>query len=79
MTLWVTEDGNRLCAQMEYNVDLFDADTIDQMLDHFENLLRSVVENPGQRLLDIPLEEEPSVDNDYLATLSGTDDFLFTM
>ncbi|MBL6449153.1 amino acid adenylation domain-containing protein [Fulvivirga sp. 29W222] len=45
------EDG--LLMTVEYNTDLFNAERIDRLLNHFEQLLVSVLENPEVRLSDI--------------------------
>ncbi|MCG3119499.1 MAG: Linear gramicidin synthase subunit B [bacterium] len=50
---WKKEDG--LIGVLEYNTDLFDADTIGRMIGHYETLLKSLVANPQQRLHDLPL------------------------
>jgi amino acid adenylation domain-containing protein len=39
----------------EYNVDLFDASTVDRMADHFRVLLEAIVIDPARRLGDLPL------------------------
>ena len=48
LTAYEVEEG--LFVSFEYNTDLFDADTIVQMLDHFQTLLQNVVAQPEQRL-----------------------------
>jgi amino acid adenylation domain-containing protein len=37
-----------LLIRVEYSTDLFEAETITRALDHFSNLLESIVRNPGQ-------------------------------
>ena len=51
-------DGLR--ATIVYSTDLFDAETIERMLGHFEVLLEGVVEDPATRVSQLPLltEEE---------------------
>ncbi|WP_407882900.1 amino acid adenylation domain-containing protein, partial [Scytonema sp. NUACC26] len=39
----------------EYNTDLFDAATIQQMVDQYQNLLEGIVVNPEQHLGELPL------------------------
>jgi amino acid adenylation domain-containing protein len=39
----------------EYNTDLFNADTISWMVEHFQILLTGIVDNAEQRLSDLPL------------------------
>jgi amino acid adenylation domain-containing protein len=52
-----TEDG--LLGILEYNTDLFDAETARRMLAHYEVLLRGVVADPEQRISSLPLLTEP--------------------
>ncbi|MDF5723373.1 MAG: amino acid adenylation domain-containing protein [Rhizonema sp. PD37] len=40
---------------LEYNSDLFDAATIQRMLDQYQNLLKLIVANPEQHLGELPL------------------------
>ncbi|HEU4595234.1 MAG TPA: amino acid adenylation domain-containing protein, partial [Pyrinomonadaceae bacterium] len=61
LLLSVTEAGGRLAASLEYSTDLFDAQTVERMQQHFERLLRGVAEDAGRRVSDIGLlstEEE---------------------
>src|SRR5262249_61160394 len=39
----------------EYSTDLFDAQTIERMTDHFLTLLEAIAANPGKRLSELPL------------------------
>jgi amino acid adenylation domain-containing protein len=54
-TLGVTEGPDWLVMGCEYNTDLFDLETIDRMLEHFEILLGGVVADPGQRISKLPV------------------------
>ncbi|HEU4595678.1 MAG TPA: amino acid adenylation domain-containing protein [Pyrinomonadaceae bacterium] len=61
LLLSVTEAGGRLAATLEYSTDLFDAETVERLQQHFERLLRGVVEDADRRVSDIRLrsaEEE---------------------
>ncbi|MEH2094791.1 amino acid adenylation domain-containing protein [Nostoc sp.] len=40
---------------LEYNSDLFDAATIQQMLEQYQKLLKGIVANPEQRISQLPL------------------------
>ena len=51
----IAECGGRLAGYFEYNADLFEAQTVRRMQEHFLVLLKSIVELPGQRLADLPL------------------------
>jgi aspartate racemase len=55
VTLFVREREGALQAVVEYNTDLFKAETIRRMLSHYQTLLEGIVANPDQRLLDLPL------------------------
>lgn len=48
-------EGKGITAIWEYNTDLFDATTIQQMVDQYQNLLEVIVANPEQRIYDLPL------------------------
>ncbi|MBE7553881.1 MAG: amino acid adenylation domain-containing protein [Anaerolineales bacterium] len=58
VTFYIIEETERLTVTVDYNVDLFDAMTITQMLSHFETLLASIVTNLEQRLSTLPLLTE---------------------
>jgi non-ribosomal peptide synthetase component F len=51
----VLEDPNGLRLEFEYNTALFDAETIDRMLAHYETLLQSVVTDPAKPISTLPL------------------------
>lgn len=44
-----------ITAIWEYNTDLFDAATIQQMVEQYQSLLEVIVANPEQRISDLPL------------------------
>ena len=55
LTLASGETPDGLVTEFEYSTDLFDADTIERMLDRLENLIRSLVADPTQHIDDVPL------------------------
>ena len=55
LTFSVRERGGVQQAVVEYNTDLFEAETIRRMLGHYQMLLEGIVANPDQRLSDLPL------------------------
>lgn len=62
MNMW--ETPQKLIGSLEYNTDLFDAETIIRMLGYFETLLDDVVAHPDKRLDEIsPMTGE---ENDQL-------------
>ena len=60
MVLGETSDG--LAGLLNYNSDLFEAETVAQMVKHFLKLLEEVVVNPDLQLFDVQLHEEESED-----------------
>jgi hypothetical protein len=59
LTLALVEDDDGLSGSLEYNSDLFDAATIDRMIDHFRILLEAVVADLDTRLSEISLLAAP--------------------
>ncbi|MDZ7269341.1 MAG: amino acid adenylation domain-containing protein [candidate division KSB1 bacterium] len=55
LTLTLFDGQERLRGSLEYNSDLFKAETIERMLHHFLTLLRSLAGDPDQRLSELPL------------------------
>jgi amino acid adenylation domain-containing protein len=55
LTLSMKETSSGLMGTWEYNTDLFDDSTIERMAGHFPNLLEAIVENPQQRVEELPL------------------------
>ncbi|MFD3167090.1 amino acid adenylation domain-containing protein [Herpetosiphon sp. NSE202] len=55
LTLTLEETANGLAATFEYNRDLFTTTTIEQMAQHFNNLLQAIRANPQQTIAELPL------------------------
>jgi natural product biosynthesis luciferase-like monooxygenase protein len=55
LTLLMAEADGGLTGSLQYNTDLFEAETIARMAGHFESLLQGIAANPRQRLADLPL------------------------
>jgi amino acid adenylation domain-containing protein len=55
LTLAMRESAVGLDGWLEYNVDLFDASTIDQMMGHFQTLLAGIARDPDQPIRTLPL------------------------
>ena len=55
LTLTVFETDRRLSGALEYNTDLFDAVTVQRMVQHFERLLKAVVSNPDEQVFRLQL------------------------
>jgi amino acid adenylation domain-containing protein len=56
MSMMETEEG--LTGMLEYSTDIFEAETIRRMLDHFRTLLESIVAEPERRLSELSLMGE---------------------
>ncbi len=55
MTLTMAVEEDRIGGAVIYNVDLFDAATIEHMVGQFELVLESIAANPDQPLSELPL------------------------
>ena len=55
LTLDLSETPDGIEGFIEYNTDLFDADTIDRMGGHFQTLLEGIIVKPDQCICDLPL------------------------
>ncbi|MCP4411274.1 MAG: AMP-binding protein, partial [Gammaproteobacteria bacterium] len=58
LSLNVSENGGSFVCDWEYNSDLFRPDTIARMVEHFQVLLESIVNNPDQSIGQLPLLTE---------------------
>ncbi len=58
LTLLIEDPAGILKAVLEYNTDLFDRDTIERMLGHYQTLLEGIVENPERKISELPLLTE---------------------
>ena len=55
LTIFALENDERLKLTFEYNTDLFDAERIERMAEHFQMLLTSIVANPNTKLSALEL------------------------
>jgi len=53
--LELDERSEEVLARFHYSTDLFDACTIERMEQHFHNLLRGIVADPGRPIAELPL------------------------
>lgn len=58
MNFVLTDNGNRIKGEIEYNTDLFKKETIERFLNHFEFLLNLILENTDRRIDEIELVTE---------------------
>ena len=54
-SLYVIDHPEGFRLALEYNSDLFDAETIGRLLEHYKNLLQGVVADSDCRVFDLPL------------------------
>ena len=55
LTLFLTDMGEEVWAEMEYSSDLFDAASIERMFGHYRTILEAVAADPDQRVSELPL------------------------
>jgi amino acid adenylation domain-containing protein len=58
LALELQERPEGLVGRFEYSTDLFDAETIERMVGHFQTLLEGIVANPEQKIAQLPLLTE---------------------
>jgi amino acid adenylation domain-containing protein/non-ribosomal peptide synthase protein (TIGR01720 family) len=58
LMLYIDDAGDELRGSLEYNIDLFEAETAARMAEHFETLLTAVAADPDVRVSDLPLLTE---------------------
>jgi amino acid adenylation domain-containing protein len=71
LTLVITETDNGLFGSVEYCTALYRSESIEKMIAHFNKLLASIINNPGQSIGLLPmltLAEEHQLLDDFNAT-----------
>ncbi|MBK1986127.1 amino acid adenylation domain-containing protein [Sphaerospermopsis aphanizomenoides BCCUSP55] len=58
MTLSMSQRNGELIGEWEYNTDLFDAATIERMIEHFQMLISGILAEPEQSIWELPLLTE---------------------
>ena len=58
LTLGLTEGPEFIGGFLEYPIDLFEAQSIERMVEHFKTLLEGIVANPQARVSELPLMSE---------------------
>ena len=61
LTLYISEDNDALMSLMEYATDLFAPSTIVRMHEHFEIILKKVINNPDAIIEDIQLHTDKEI------------------
>ncbi|CBN59214.1 MULTISPECIES: non-ribosomal peptide synthetase [Kamptonema] len=57
----IHQQNDELVVDCEYNTDLFDSQTIERWMKHWQTLLESIFANPEQRVWDLPLLKSPEI------------------
>lgn len=55
LTCYMDDRGEHIGGAIEYNVDLFDRQTIERLAGHFQELLTSIVKKPAEHISDLRL------------------------
>jgi amino acid adenylation domain-containing protein/thioester reductase-like protein len=55
LALVMENTGTGLMGWWQYNTDLFDSSTIERMMGHFVTLLEGIVDNPQERISQLPM------------------------
>jgi amino acid adenylation domain-containing protein len=55
LTLFLTDMGEEVWAEIEYTTDLFDPARIERMFGHYQTVLEAVAADPDQRVCELPL------------------------
>ncbi|WP_337885874.1 amino acid adenylation domain-containing protein, partial [Fischerella thermalis] len=55
LTLFLEDTKQGLMGALEYNTDLFGADTINRMIGHWQTLLAGIVSHPDEKISQLPL------------------------
>jgi amino acid adenylation domain-containing protein len=53
--LFIADREDSLVPGVEYNTSLFDAATMDRLLEHYQVLVEGIIANPDQRICDLPI------------------------
>ncbi len=70
----ITENDRGLSGSLEYNVDLFTKQTVSRIIEHFRELLGSIIKSPEQKISDLPIlgaNEEHQLMEDFNDTYSA--------
>jgi len=70
LTLFMVEEENHISGALEYNTALFDDSTIGRMLEHFDNIIQSIVYKPDQPIAQLKMVSD-SEKSTMLAKLAG--------
>jgi len=58
LTLFLSREADEITGVIEYNTDLFDADTMQRFVENFKTLLNSIASNPDGEIDSLPIISE---------------------
>ena len=58
LSMAMADNGEHVTGRLQYTSDLFNADTIQRMLGHYQTLIETIVANPDQRIAALSLLSE---------------------
>ncbi|MEK6278979.1 MAG: amino acid adenylation domain-containing protein [Acidobacteriota bacterium] len=75
----MVERGEEIISSLQYRIDLFDDETMSRTMRHFENLFRSILQNPDARLDELTMlsDEEQIVLNQEIDVTALSRSFSF--
>ncbi|NOX38152.1 MAG: amino acid adenylation domain-containing protein [Calditrichaeota bacterium] len=62
LTFYLNEGDGKMVGLLEYNTDLFDRETIQRMLNHYQYLLAAGLANPDEDVFALPMMNEAELD-----------------
>lgn len=58
LNLWFEQDADTLRGKADFDADLFDGETVERWIRHFQRLLEGILANPEQKVSRLPLLDE---------------------
>jgi amino acid adenylation domain-containing protein len=78
LSLLLEETKSQIVGSWEYSRDLFESDTIERMVGHFQMLLEAIVIDPHQRLAELPMLTEVERQQLFVGWNNTRSDYLET-
>jgi amino acid adenylation domain-containing protein len=75
LTFSLVDKEHGIAGHIEYSTDLFNRDTIERMVRHFQTLLEGIVADPDQSIATLPIMTEPERDQILLQWNDTTTDY----
>ena len=62
LTIFLHEQDGKILGRIEYSTDLFEEQTVDRLVRHYENLLRSATSDTSLYIGELPLMDQPELE-----------------